>query len=133
MKTFAALTLAVLLGAAAGSASAQDTHADARANGVGTTNDSVTARIQSTSPRAGDQGQAAVDEHTGSAVQAAGKARANRNDTAATGAGEATKKTHGQAKADENVRRGPSSDATADAADEAASWPGKDVDSSEIT
>jgi len=133
MKTFAALTLALLLGAAAGSAGAQDAHADAKADGVGTTNDSVTARIQSTSPRAGDEGKAAVDEHSGTAVRATGKKRAKTNGSAATGAGEATKRTHGPAKPDEDAKGSANSESTADVDGDAAAWPGKDVDTGEIT
>ena len=124
MKTLAALTLAVLLGAA-GSARAQDSHADAKAN------DSAAARIQSTSPQAGTEGKAAVEEHSGTAVRGAGKA--DTDAPAASGAGEATARARPKARTRTQPDSAPKadSDTTADAA--GGAWPGKNVDSSEIT
>jgi hypothetical protein len=136
MKTFAALTLALLLGTAASSATAQDVHTDANADGVGTPNDGVAARIQSTSPQAGDKGRAADEAHAGTALRSAGKSRAGKDAPAATGAGEATSKSHARAKAtprpDEDAKTQADDDTTADAAAPSA-WPGENVDSSEIT
>jgi hypothetical protein len=126
MKTLAALSLAVLLGAA-GSASAQDSHADGKAS------DSAAARIQSTSPQAATEGKAAVEEHTGTAVRAAGKAHADSDAPAASGAGEATARARPKARTRTQPDSAPKadSDTTADAA--GGAWPGKNVDSSEIT
>jgi hypothetical protein len=113
MKKLATLALALLVGTAAGAANARADHAGAQAgatippaaagadasaqgaaNGVGTTNSDATARIQSTSPQASDQGKAAVGEHTGTAPEAAGNAQAG--DAAATGAGNAILATRGK-------------------------------------
>ena len=133
MKTLAALALALLLGAGASPAAARDAHARPSANGVGTTTDSVTGRIQSTSPQASDEGKAAVDAHTRKAVRAAGRARAGNDAPAATGAGEAIRMSDDKAKRAEDPRPSADSGSTADAAGGSEPWPGKDVDSSEIT
>jgi hypothetical protein len=141
MNSLATFSLALML-ASPTAAHAQDADADASthgsANGVGTTNEGTADRVQSTSPKASAEGQAGASEHTGIAVGATEKARADNRAPAASGAGEATVVRHGKAKPaakPDTEANGARSgrDATAEAADEAAAWPGKGVDSSEIT
>ena len=106
MKIYATLPFALLLGAAATAATAQDAApapsappaqdaaaAQGSANGVGNNTSTPAEAVQSTSPQASDQAKSQVPDSTAKAVDALGnapgQASTDTSATAATGAGSA--------------------------------------------